>query len=166
MILIFYFLLLNSGVFWLNIAKNEVYCCYRHCSKLFSGERLNFSNIVAEIVRKVWERRKMSDVMGREKKMNFDNEIIEIHVLPSSCPWSAPPVHAKGIARIVYQLWQSSCRNCRELREKIWIVATKLPKMGGKKKVIVVAKILGRNKKKKMLRPQYFHNKSQVISCY
>ena len=166
MILIFYFLLLNSGVFWLNIAKNEVYCCYRHCSKLFSGERLNFSNIVAEIVRKVWERRKMSDVMGREKKMNFDNEIIEIHVLPSSCPWSAPPVHARGSARIVYQLWQSSCRNCRELREKIWIVATKLPKMGGKKKSNCGCQNLGEELKKKVLRLQYFHNKSQVISCY
>ena len=67
-VLIFYFLLLNSGVFWLNIAKNEVYCYYRHCSKLFSGKRLNFGNIIAEIVRKVWERRKMSDVMGRKKK--------------------------------------------------------------------------------------------------
>ena len=32
------------------------------------------------------------------------------------------------------QLWQPSCRNCRGVRrEKIRIVATKLPKMGGKK---------------------------------
>ena len=70
--------------------------------------------------------------------MNFDNEFTEIHVLPSSCrevsPWSAL-VHARGSAWTVYQLWQPSCRNCRELRrEKIWLVTTKLPKIGGKKK--------------------------------
>ena len=28
-----------KGVFWPNIAKNGVYCCYRHCSKLFSKMR-------------------------------------------------------------------------------------------------------------------------------
>ena len=40
--------------------------------------------------------------------------------------------------------------------------------MGGKKKKrIMVAKIWGGiKKKKKMLYLQYFHNKSQVISCY
>ena len=129
------------------------------------GERLNFGNTFAEIVRKVWERTKMSDVMGREKKMNFGNEIIEIHVLPISCSWSAP-VHARGSAWMVYQLWQPSCRNCRELREKIWIVATKLPKMGGKKKKNCGYRNLGEELKKKVLRPQYFHKKSQVISCY
>ena len=118
------------------------------------GERLNFGNSVAEIARKVWERRKMSDVMGREKKMNFSNEITEILVLPNSCPWSAP-VHARGSAWMVYQLWQPSCRNCRELRrEKIWIVATKLPKMGGKKKELWLPKAWGGIKKKKC----YIHN--------
>ena len=117
------------------------------------GERLNFSNTFVEIVRKVWERTKMSDVMGREKKMNFGNEIIEIHVLPSSCSWSAQ-VHARGSAWMVYQLWQPSCRNCRELREKIWIVATKLPKMGGKKKELWLPKSWGGIKKIKC----YVHN--------
>ena len=94
--------------------------------------------------RKVWQTRKMSDMMGREKKMNFGNEITEILVLSKLYPWSAP-MHARGSARMVYQLWQPSCRNCRELRrEKIWIVAIKLLKMGGIKK--------------KVLRPQYFYN--------
>ena len=80
-------------------------------------ERLNFGNIVAEIVRKVWERRKLSDV------------ITEIYSTAQPLPMKCPS------ARMIYQLWQPSCRNCRELRrEKIWIVATKLPKMGGKKK--------------------------------
>ena len=45
------------------------------------------------------------------------------------------------------------------------IVAMSLPKMGGKK--IVVVKIWEEiKKKKKVLRSQYFHNKSQVISYY
>ena len=35
-----------------------------------------------------------------------------------------------------------------------------------KKKRIMVAKIWGGIKKKKVLHLQYFHNKSQVISCY
>ena len=48
------------------------------------------------------------------------------------------------------QLWQPSCRYCRGVRrEKIGIVATKLPKMGGEKKKKncgnQVAKNLGRN---------------------
>ena len=96
------------------------------------GERLNFDNTFAEIVRKVWERRKMSDVIGREKKMNFGNEITKIHVLSSSCPWSAL-VHAKGSARMVYQLWQPSCRKWFEKKKKeLW-----LPKSwGGIKKKI------------------------------
>ena len=42
------------------------------------------------------------------------------------------------------------------------IVAMPLPKMGGKK--IVVAEIWGGIKKKKILRSQYFYNKSQMIS--
>ena len=45
------------------------------------------------------------------------------------------------------------------------IVAMPLPKMGGKKK-IVVAEITCEELKKKVLRLQYFHNKSQVISYY
>ena len=69
------------------------------------GKRLNFGNTVAEIVREVWERRKMSDVVGREKKMNFGNEITEIHVLPSSCLWSAL-VHARGVPK-----WFTNCGN-------------------------------------------------------
>ena len=43
------------------------------------------------------------------------------------------------------------------------IVAMPLPKMGGKKK-LVVAEIQGGIKKKKVLRSQYFYNKSHVIS--
>ena len=29
----------SSWVFWLKIAKNRVYCCYRYCSKLFGKVR-------------------------------------------------------------------------------------------------------------------------------
>ena len=42
---------------------------------------------------------------GREKKLNFGNEITEIHVLPSSCPWSeVPKMHARGSTRKGKQL--------------------------------------------------------------
>ena len=43
-------------------------------------------------------------------------------------------------------------------------MAMLLPKMGGKK--IVVAEITCEELKKNVLRLQYFHNKSQVISHY
>ena len=85
--------------------------------------------------------------------MNFGNGITGIHSTAQALPVKCP----SGSAWMIYQLWQSSCRNCRELRrEKIWIVATKLPKMGGKKKV--VAEIWRGIKIKKVLRPQYFYN--------
>ena len=135
--------------------KNVVYCYYRYCSKLFSklakwGEGLNFGNTVAKIVRKKYEREESWVMWWGEKKMNFGNEIIKILVLPS-----------------LYQLWQPSCRNCGELRrEKIWIVTTKLPKMGGEKKKNCGCQNLGEELRKKMLHPQYFHNKSHVVSCY
>ena len=142
------------------------------------GERLNFGNGVAEIVRKSMREKKDEWCDGREKKWISVMRLLKFLSYPAPArevpPWRAP-VHARGSAWMVYQLWQPSCRNCRELRrEKIWIVATKLPKMGGKKKKkrIVVAEILGRNfflfKKcaTSTIFLQHFHNKSQVISCY
>ena len=125
------------------------------------GKRLNFGDTIAEIMRKSMREKKAEWCDWEGEKMNFGNGIVEIHStaqpLPVKCPSES--------AWMIYQLWQSSCRNCRELRrEKIWIVATKLPKMGGKKKV--VAEIWGGIKKKKVLCSQYFHNKSQVISYY
>ena len=53
------------------------------------------------------------------------------------------------------QLWQCHCRN-RGKKNFVAIVAILLPKMGGKK---MVAEIWG-GIKKKMLRSQYFYNKS------
>ena len=53
----------------------------------------------------------------------------------------------------------------KEKKKFVAIVAMPLPKMKGKKKRIVVAEIWG-GIKKKILRLQYFHNKSQVISYY
>ena len=67
------------------------------------------------------------------EKINFGNDITEIHSTTQALPVKCP----SGSAWMIYQLWQPSCRNCRKLRrEKIWIVATKLPKMEGKKKVV------------------------------
>ena len=61
------------GVFWPNIAENYVYLWYGYCSSYLEkwGKRVNFSNGVAEILTKVWERKdKWCD--GRmEKKIEF-----------------------------------------------------------------------------------------------
>ena len=65
------------------------------------------------------------------------------------------------------KLTETNCGNgIAEIGEKkfVAIVAMPLPKMGGKKKV--VAEIWEELKKKKVLRTQYFYNKSHVISCY
>ena len=78
------------------------------------------------------------------EKMNFGNGITEIHSTAQALPLKC----SSGSARMIYELWQPSYQNCRELRrKKIWIMATKLLKMGEKK--IVIAKIWGGVKKKK-----------------
>ena len=61
--------------------------------------------------------------------------------------------------------WQTNCGNAIAEIGKIFfvtIVAMALPKMGEK----MWFRNLGRSKKKKVLRSQYFHNKSHVISYY
>ena len=94
-------------------------------------ERLNFSNIDGENIRKSIREKKVEWCDWEEEKMNFGNDITKIHSTAQALPVKCP----SGSARMIYQLWNPSCWNCRELRrEKIWIVATKLPKMGGKKK--------------------------------
>ena len=94
-------------------------------------ERLNFGNTIAEIVRKSMREKKVEWCNREGEKMNFSNDITEIHSTAQALPVKCP----SGSAWMIYQLWNPSCWNCRELRrEKIWIVATKLPKMGGKKK--------------------------------
>ena len=94
------------------------------------GERLNFGNTVAEIIRKSMREKKVEWCDWEGEKMNFGNDITEIHSTAQPLPMKC----LGGSARMIYQLWQPSCQNYRELRrEKIWIVATKLPKMGGKK---------------------------------
>ena len=44
--------------------------------------------------------------------MNFGNDITEIHSTAQALPVKYPG----GSARMIYQLWQPSCQNCRELR--------------------------------------------------
>ena len=66
------------------------------------------------------------------------------------------------------ELWQWHCRNRREKKNFNWFVAMPLPKMGGKKKIVVV-KFWGGIKKKNVtftIFLQRFHNKSYVISYY
>ena len=103
--------------------------------------------------KKIWERRKLSDVMGREKKW------ISVMRLSKFLSCLAFTNCGNQVAEIVgnwgerkYELWQPSCRKWEEK----------------KKKGIVVGEILGRNlkKKKKVLYPQHFYNKTQIVSCY
>ena len=121
------------GVFWLNIAKNRVYCCYSHYSMLFSKMRreTEFWQHRCQNWKKKYERRKLSDVIGREKKWISVMILPKFIWLPKLCPWSTP---------VRVPEWFTN----------LWIVATKLLKMGGKKKKrIMVAKIWGGIKKKK-----------------
>ena len=83
---------------------------------------MNFGNTVAEIVRKSMRER---DVMGREKKLNFGNEITEIlttqNCYPRECEVSEVLVLRETncgnqVAEILgkggerkYELWQPSC---------------------------------------------------------
>ena len=73
--------------------------------------------------------------------MNFGNEIIEILVLPvlPSLPVKCPKCMLGGVPEM-----ETNCDNdiAQKKKKKKGIVATKLPKMEGKKK--------------KMLRPQHF----------
>ena len=83
------------------------------------GEILNFGNTVTKIVRKSMREKKDEWCDERERKLNFGNEIIEILVLPSSCAWSeVPKMHARGSTWKGKQLWQPSCRNCKEWMEE------------------------------------------------
>ena len=72
------------------------------------GERLNFGNTVAKIVRKIWERRKLSDMTWREKKWISVMVLSKFVLVPKHYPWSAP----MGVPE-----WD------------LPIVATKLPKL-------------------------------------
>ena len=81
-------------VFWLNIVKNGVYCCYMYCSKLFDKMRKETE---------FWQR----CCWNCKKKYNVSRERenwISVMRLPKllSCPASArevPQVHARGLER-------------------------------------------------------------------
>ena len=141
----------KNWVFWLNIAKNEVYWCYRYYSKLFGK------------MRKETEFRQQS-CRNCKKKYNVSGERenwISVMRLPKflSYPSSAhevPQVHARGSAKR-----ENNCGNLvAEIvgirREKTWIVETKFLKMGGKKKKNCDNQV-AENEGKKMLRSQHFY---------
>ena len=134
------------GVFWLNIAKNGVYWCYRYWSKLLGKMRkeIEFRQRCCQNCKKKY------NVL--EKRENW----ISVMRLPKllSCPSSTNE----------------------------WIVATKLPKIGGikkkkrrkncgrkweeKRKEKNCGNKVAKNEGKKMLHSQHFYNKLEVVSCY
>ena len=69
----------------------------------FWGERLNFGITVAEIQRKVWERRRKK---WREKMLNFSNGDIEFPV-----PNSAARVCVECLKWKEKKNWQTNCGN-------------------------------------------------------
>ena len=88
------------------------------------GEGLNFSNIIAEIVRKSMREKKVKWCDWEGEKMNFGNDITGIHstaqARPMKCPMGVPKWFtncSNQVAKIVgnwrerkYELWQLSCR--------------------------------------------------------
>ena len=94
--------------------------------------------------------------------LNFGNGDIEFP-LPSSAAraWSARSEKEKMKNKnLTNKLWQCHYRNRK--KKFVTIVAMALPKMWGGK----CGSKSGESKKKKVLRSQYFHNKSHVISYY
>ena len=90
------------------------------------GKRMNFGNSVAEILTKVWERKRKS---GREKILNFGNVITEIPAAQTCWP-SRCEVLEVGCPK------ETNCGNAIAKLgggEFVAIVAMPLLKMGGKK---------------------------------
>ena len=73
-------------VFWLNIAKSEIYLRYRYCSNLFSEMRKESESQQHRCWNstKVWKRKRKT---GREKILNFGNGVTEI--LAAQIPYSS-----------------------------------------------------------------------------
>ena len=89
-----------------------------------------------------------------ERKLNFGNETTEILVLLvlPSLPVKCPKCMLGGVPEMETNYGNDIVENGRKKKKKKRIVATKLPKMEGKKKKSYVYNI--------------FHNKLQVVSCY
>ena len=64
-------------------------------------ELLNFDNAVAKIVRKSMREKKIEWCDWEGEKMNFGNDIIEIHSTVQPLPVKC----SSGSARMIYQLW-------------------------------------------------------------
>ena len=74
-----------------------------------------------------------------------------------SCPSSAhevPQVHARGSVRKRKQLWQPSCRNCRNKERENMNCGNQVAKNEGKKDATFTIFL------------HHFHNKLKVVSCY
>ena len=144
---------------WLNIAKNEVYWCYRYYSKLFGK------------MRKETEFRQQS-CRNCKKKYNVSGERenwISVMRLPKflSYPSSAhevPQVHARGSAQKRKQLWQPSCWNCRDKKRENMNCGNQVPENGRKKKKRIVTTKLPKMKEKKCYVHNIFTSFSQQIT--
>ena len=135
-IVFFYLTYLNmgtviEGVFWLNIVENRVYLWYEYCSKLFGKLRKEreFWQHCCRNSNKKYERGKVNDVMGGGRK-KF--EFWQWDYWNSCCLKFLPDCQVKCLKEEWLkgnQLWKPSCWNCKGVRrDKIRIVATKLPK--------------------------------------
>ena len=134
------------GVFWLNIVESRVYLCIGTAQSYLSNwrKRVNFSNGVAEILTK--SMREETQVMWWED-LNLSNlitEILAVRICYPAARWKCPQRigwKETNCGKQVAEIKERENKNCGNQvaeivgvrREKIRIVATKLPKMGGKK---------------------------------
>ena len=125
------------------------------------GKRMNFGNSVAEILIKVWERKRKSE---REKILNFSNVITEIPAAqtcwPSRCEVlevGCPKETNCGNAIAKLGGGGGICGNCGNAIAE-----------NGRKKKVVAETWWGIKKKSatSTIFLQHFHNKSHVISYY
>ena len=128
-----------NGVFLVNIAKSKLYLRYRNCWKLFKIVR-------KESEFRYYHCRNSTKSMREKKKKGGERKywISVMWILKFLCPI------------LVARVW--SVRGVRKVKKKkfVTIVTMSLPKMGGKK-IIMIAEIWG-GIKKKILCPQYFYN--------
>ena len=129
LIILIILLLGKNWVFWLNIAKNEVYWCYRYCSKLFGKMRKEIE-FRQQCCRKC---KKKYNASGERENWIFVMRLPKFLFYPSSAH-EVPQVHARGSARKRKQLWQPSCRNCRDEERENMNCGNQVAENGRKKK--------------------------------
>ena len=132
---------LFTPVFWLKIAKNGVYCCYKYYSKLFGKMRreTEFRQVLPKLQEKV-------QYVRGERKLNFGNKITEILILPilPSLPMKCPKCMLGGVPEMETNCGNGIAENGRKKRKR------------KRKKELWQLSCRKWRGKKKMLRPQHF----------